>query len=87
MNISGTLLASALIAALGGLILIRHSDSWTTAYGHARELLVKRGDAVRRGQVIARAGETGYVAEPQVHFEIREGRKAVNPLQYLAKRG
>jgi lipoprotein NlpD len=81
------LYAGTEIAALGGLILIRHSDSWTTAYGHARELMVKRGDAVKRGQVIARAGETGYVAEPQVHFEIREGRKAVNPLQYLAKRG
>jgi lipoprotein NlpD len=74
------------IAVYGGLILIRHSNSWTTAYGHAAELLVTRGQAVKRGQVIAHAGTSGSVDTPQLHFEIREGRKPVDPAQYLPRR-
>jgi len=69
------------------LILIRHSDTWTTAYAHASELLVTRGQAVKRGQTIARVGSTGHVDSPQLHFEIRQGAKPVNPLSYLPKRG
>lgn len=75
------------IALYGGLVLIRHGDGWLTAYGHAEELLVTRGQTVKRGQVIARAGQTGYANEPQLHFEIRQGRKPVNPLEHLPKRG
>ncbi|WP_380874731.1 hypothetical protein ACFB49_00950 [Sphingomonas sp. DBB INV C78] len=74
------------LSAYGGLILIRHSDTWTTAYGHASELLVTRGQAVKRGQTIARAGATGHVDSPQLHFEIRQGAKPVDPLAYLPKR-
>ena len=73
------------LAAFGKLILIRHGDGWLTAYGHAGELLVTRGQAVSRGQTIARAGATGSATEPQLHFEIRQGRKAVNPLGLLPK--
>ncbi|PTD17035.1 hypothetical protein CV103_18585 [Sphingomonas fennica] len=75
------------LSAYGGLILIRHSDTWTTAYAHASELLVTRGQAVKRGQVIARAGASGHIAEPQLHFEIRQGAKPVDPMAYLPKRG
>ncbi len=74
------------ITIYGGLILIRHSDRWTTAYGHAAELLVTRGQAVKRGQIIARAGESGNVTSPQLHFEIRQGRRPVDPLAMLPKR-
>lgn len=74
------------ITAYGGLILIRHSDTWTTAYGHASELLVTRGQAVKRGQIIARVGATGHADTPQLHFEIRRGARPVNPLIYLPKR-
>ncbi len=74
------------IAVYGGLILIRHSDRWTTAYGHAAELLVTRGQAVKRGQIIARAGESGSASTPQLHFEIRQGRKPVDPVQHLPRR-
>lgn len=74
------------VALYGGLILIRHGDGWLTAYGHAEELLVARGQAVRRGEIIARAGATGSAAEPQLHFEIRRGREPVNPLEHLPKR-
>src|SRR5581483_1436067 len=68
----------------GNLILVRHADGWVSAYAHNSDLLVKRGDAVLRGQIIARAGMTGSVTSPQVHFELRRGAKPVNPLDYLA---
>ena len=68
----------------GNLILIRHSNNWVTAYAHNDELLVKRGDTVRRGQVISKAGQTGNVSQPQLHFELRKGSKPVNPLSYMA---
>lgn len=45
---------------------------------------MKRGDAVRRGDVIARAGKTGSVKTPQVHFEVRQGATAVDPMKYLS---
>ena len=68
----------------GNLILIRHSNNWVTAYAHNDELLVKRGDTVRRGQVISKAGQSGNVSQPQLHFELRKGSKPVNPLSYMA---
>jgi len=67
----------------GNLLLIKHADGWMTAYAHNEALLVGRGDAVERGQVVARAGSTGNVGEPQLHFEIRRGTRAVDPKQYL----
>jgi murein DD-endopeptidase MepM/ murein hydrolase activator NlpD len=67
----------------GNLVLIRHSNGYVTAYAHASELLVKRGDTIRRGQVIAKSGQSGEVASPQLHFEIRKGSTPVDPLQFL----
>jgi murein DD-endopeptidase MepM/ murein hydrolase activator NlpD len=72
------------LRGFGNLLLLRHADGWMTAYAHADELLVARGEQVRRGQVIGRVGATGNVASPQVHFEIRRGSRAVNPREYLA---
>lgn len=74
------------VAAFGGLILVRHEGGWVTAYAHNETLLVARGARVSRGQVIARAGATGEVTEPQLHFELRQGRTPVDPLQYLPRR-
>jgi murein DD-endopeptidase MepM/ murein hydrolase activator NlpD len=68
----------------GNLILIRHADGWVSAYANNKDLAVKRGDTVRRGEVISHAGMTGAVSSPQVHFELRKGAKPVNPLDYLA---
>lgn len=68
----------------GELVLVRHQNGWVTAYAHNSELMVKRGDAVRRGDVIARAGKTGSVKTPQVHFEVRQGATAVDPIKYLS---
>jgi murein DD-endopeptidase MepM/ murein hydrolase activator NlpD len=67
----------------GNLILVRHSNGYVTAYAHASELLVKRGDTIKRGQVIAKSGQSGEAASPQLHFEIRKGSNPVDPLQFL----
>ena len=67
----------------GNLVLIRHSNGYVTAYAHASEILVKRDEPVKRGQVIARSGQTGNVSSPQVHFEIRKGSSPVDPMPHL----
>ena len=67
----------------GNLVLIRHADGWVTAYAHNKSLDVKVGQKVKRGDIIARAGSTGSVSSPQVHFEIRKGSTAVNPIKHL----
>jgi murein DD-endopeptidase MepM/ murein hydrolase activator NlpD len=67
----------------GNLVLVRHSDGFVTAYANASEILVKKGDPVKRGQVIAKSGQTGNVTSPQLHFEIRKGATPVDPAQYL----
>ena len=66
------------------LVLIRHDGGWVTAYAHASELLVKRGDTVKRGDIIAKAGQTGSVSSPQLHFEVRKGATAMDPVKYLS---
>jgi len=68
----------------GNLVLIRHEGGWVTAYAHNKDLFVKRGDTVKRGDVIAKAGQTGSVTSPQVHFELRKGATAVDPVKYLS---
>jgi murein DD-endopeptidase MepM/ murein hydrolase activator NlpD len=67
----------------GNLVLIRHTNGYVTAYAHASELMVKRGDTIKRGQIIAKSGQSGEVASPQLHFEIRKGSSPVDPLQFL----
>lgn len=69
----------------GNLILLRHDNGLVTAYAHANELLVKRGDRVTRGQVIAKAGKTGAVDQPQLHFEVRRDQYPVDPTGFLEK--
>ena len=68
----------------GNLVLVRHTNGFVTAYAHASELKVKRGETVKRGQIIALAGQTGTVNSPQLHFEIRKGSTPVDPMQYLS---
>ena len=70
----------------GNLLLVRHSGGWVSAYAHNGKLLVKKGQVVSRGQAIARVGQSGTVSQPQLHFELRRGRRAVNPKRYLATR-
>lgn len=74
------------VPALGGLVIVRHGDGWTSIYGHAAKLLVQRGQAVKRGQTIALSGDTGFADRPEVHFELRRGRTPVDPLTKLPSR-
>ncbi len=71
------------VKSYGNLILIRHDNGWVTAYAYNDKLLVQRGDRVKRGQSIAKAGKTGAADQPQVHFEVRVGSKPVDPVGYL----
>jgi murein DD-endopeptidase MepM/ murein hydrolase activator NlpD len=75
------------LRGFGNLLLIRHADGWVSAYAHCDTLLVKRGAQVKRGQVIARVGQTGNVDSPQLHFELRKGAQAVDPMTELAPQG
>ena len=67
----------------GNLVLVRHSNGFVTAYAHASELAVKKGETIKRGQVLGKAGATGNVNAPQLHFEVRKGATPVDPMQYL----
>ena len=71
------------LRGFGNLLLLKHDGGWVTAYAHNQVLLVKKGDKIRRGQAIARVGSTGGVGAPQLHFELRNGTKAVDPLDHL----
>jgi murein DD-endopeptidase MepM/ murein hydrolase activator NlpD len=67
----------------GNLVLVKHPNGYVTAYAHAKELLVKRGDKIKRGDVIAKSGQSGNVDAPQLHFEVRKGSAPVDPMQFL----
>ncbi len=71
------------LSGFGNLLLIRHTDGWVSAYAHLELPLVREGDRVGQGAVIARAGQTGSVDRPQVHFELRRGRDPVDPTAHM----
>jgi lipoprotein NlpD len=79
----GVVLFAQTMRGFGNLVLVRHAGNWLTAYAHNDVVLVSRGTAVKRGETIARAGQSGTVSSPQLHFEVRRGSKPLNPLQYL----
>ncbi len=74
------------VAGLGGLVIVKHGDGWTTVYGHADKILVQRGQSVRQGQSIALSGQTGFADRPELHFEMRKGRTPTDPLANLPSR-
>ncbi len=74
------------VAGMGSLVMLRHGDGWTTIYAHNRQILVERGQAVKRGQTIALSGDSGFADRPELHFEIRKGRTAIDPLTQLPRR-
>lgn len=73
------------LRGFGKLLLIEHAGGFITAYAHNSELLVRRGDSVRRGQAIASVGRTGNVTEPQLHFEVRKGTEPIDPRSMLPR--
>ena len=74
------------LRGFGNLVLIKHDDGWISAYAHTDQLAVTKGDRVRRGQKIATVGDSGGVGEPQLHFELRKNKRAVNPQQFLSSK-
>lgn len=75
--------AGSELKGYGNLVLIRHPNGYVSAYAHNGELTVKRGETVKRGQVVAKSGQTGNVSSPQLHFELRKGSSPVDPTPYL----
>lgn len=75
------------IRGFGNLLLIKHAGGYVTAYAHNDALLVRRGQKVTRGQKISTVGSSGNVAKPQLHFEIRKGRRPRDPRTYLSGTG
>lgn len=68
----------------GNLVLVRHDDRYMTAYAHLDKINIERGAVIKRGQTIGTVGKTGAVSEPQLHFEIRRGTKAIDPKRYIS---
>jgi murein DD-endopeptidase MepM/ murein hydrolase activator NlpD len=73
------------LRGFGNLLLLKHTGGWITAYAHNERVLVKRGDKIKKGQTIAKVGSSGSVQVPQLHFELRKGKKAINPIKYLRR--
>ncbi len=71
------------LPGFGNLLIVKHADGWTSAYAQCREIFVKRGQKVKKGQVVAEVGATGNVSKPQLHFELRRRAQPVDPRRYL----
>jgi murein DD-endopeptidase MepM/ murein hydrolase activator NlpD len=71
------------LRGFGNLVLLKHAGGWLSAYAHCDTVTARKGERVRRGQAIARVGATGSVTEPQLHFELRQGTRAVDPIEHL----
>lgn len=67
----------------GQTVLIRHDNGLVTVYGHNSQILVQRGQKVRRGEDIAKSGMSGNAKSPKLHFEVRKNSSPVNPSKYL----
>jgi murein DD-endopeptidase MepM/ murein hydrolase activator NlpD len=72
------------VKGYGNIILIKHANGWISAYAHLDDVTVRPGDAIAAGQVIAKVGDSGGVQEPQLHFELRRGKKPVDPREFLS---
>jgi len=81
--------AGRVIHAGGGLggygrtVIVRHAGLYSTVYAHARRILVRRGQRVEKGELLAEVGATGRTTGAHLHFEVRRGRTPLDPLHYL----
>jgi murein DD-endopeptidase MepM/ murein hydrolase activator NlpD len=80
---AGTVIEAAEDETYGNFVRIDHGSGIETVYGHASRVLVRKGDQIARGQLIALAGSTGRSSAPHLHFEVRKDGRAVDPLQYV----
>lgn len=79
----GVVINSGTISGYGKTIIIEHNATYSTLYAHSSELLVSEGQVVKKGQLIARVGDTGYTTGPNLHFEVRVNGSPVDPREYL----
>ena len=84
---SGEVIKAGWNTAYGNMIIIDHGNGITSLYGHANKLLVKVGDTVKQGDIIMKAGSTGYSTGPHLHFEVRKNGTPQNPKNYLSYSG
>jgi murein DD-endopeptidase MepM/ murein hydrolase activator NlpD len=80
---SGRVVSCGWNGGFGKAIVLRHDNGFRTVYGHCSKIYVKRNQYVKKGQTIAAVGNTGISTGPHLHFEVRKGGRAVNPLRYL----
>jgi murein DD-endopeptidase MepM/ murein hydrolase activator NlpD len=80
---AGEVLYSDRLSGYGNVIIVSHGDGYVTVYAHNSAHAVRAGDRVRRGQMIARVGQSGRASGPNLHFEVRKDNVARNPLYYL----
>lgn len=84
---SGQVIKACWNTAYGNMIIIDHGNGITTLYGHANKLLLKVGDTVKQGDIIMKAGSTGYSTGPHLHFEVRKNGTPQDPKNYLSYSG
>jgi septal ring factor EnvC (AmiA/AmiB activator) len=80
---SGEVIYSDQLRGYGNIVIVRHAGGLVSVYAHNQVNLVREGEQVKRGEVIARVGSTGRVTGPHLHFEIRKNNAAQDPLRYL----
>jgi len=83
---SGVVVRAKKVSGFGNVVEIRHADGYSTLYAHNKKNLVKSGDMVSKGQIIALLGSTGRSSGPHVHFEVHRNGKIVNPLRFVRSR-
>jgi murein DD-endopeptidase MepM/ murein hydrolase activator NlpD len=80
---AGTISFAGVMGDYGNVVIVRHSSTLSTVYGHLSTIDVSRGDAVRHRQVIGRSGRTGNATAPHLHFEIVRSGRSADPMQLL----
>jgi murein DD-endopeptidase MepM/ murein hydrolase activator NlpD len=80
---AGEVIYSDQLRGYGNMVIVRHAGGIVSVYAHNEANLVREGQAVARGEVVARVGSTGRVSGPHLHFEIRKNNAAQDPLRYL----
>ncbi len=71
------------LPSYGNMILLKHQEGWVTAYAHLKSMAISKGDLVKKGQIIGAVGTTGHIKTPQLHFELRKGKKTVDPMKWV----
>ena len=83
----GSVTAVGESSSYGKYLIVAHEGGYATLYAHCSAVTVSSGSAVKRGQEIARVGETGMATGPHLHFELHEGSAYLNPIYYVASAG